>query len=73
MFRKQERDMKAKSVQERKWNLFLLIFKGDFSDFSYCVRYSILLHLLPLRFHCVRGCEDRTQDCWDFGIDNQTF
>jgi hypothetical protein len=28
------------------------------------VLYSTLLHLLPLRFHCVEGCWDRTlQDC----------
>jgi hypothetical protein len=27
------------------------------------VRYSRLLHLPPLRFHCVGGCWDRTQDC----------
>ncbi len=40
-------------------------FKGEsiliFFSFSY-VRYSILLHLPPLRFHCVGGCRDRTQD-----------
>ena len=26
------------------------------------VRYSTLLHLPPLRFHCVGGCRDRTKD-----------
>ncbi len=31
------------------------------------VRYSTLLYLPPLRFHCVGGCGDRTQDCCDFG------
>jgi hypothetical protein len=36
------------------------------------IRYSTLLHLPPLRFHCVRGCWDRTQDCCDSGIDSQT-
>jgi hypothetical protein len=25
----------------------------------------------PLRFHCVRGCWDRTQDCCDSSIDSQ--
>ncbi len=35
------------------------------------VCYSTLLHLPPLRFHCVRGCWDRTQDCCDSGIDSQ--
>ncbi len=29
--------------------------------FSY-VLYSTLLHLAPLKFHCVGGCWDRTQD-----------
>jgi hypothetical protein len=37
------------------------------------VRYSSLLHLAPLRFHCIRGCWDRTQDCCNFGIDSQTL
>jgi hypothetical protein len=32
---------------------------------------STLLHLSPLRFHCVGGCWDRTQDCCDFGIGSQ--
>jgi hypothetical protein len=31
--------------------------------FSFDVLYSTLLRLLPLRFHCVGGCWDRTQDC----------
>ncbi len=30
------------------------------------VLYLTLLHLPPLRFNCVRGCRDRTQDCCDF-------
>ncbi len=39
--------------------------QGDILDFF----LSTLLHLPPLRFHCVRGCWDRTQqDCCDFGI-----
>jgi hypothetical protein len=32
---------------------------------------STLLHLPPLRFHCVGDCLDRTQDCCDFGIDTK--
>jgi hypothetical protein len=32
-----------------------------------------MLHLPPLRFHCVGGCWDRTQDCCDFGIGTQTL
>ncbi len=46
----------------------------EFFGFSFSVRYSTLLHLPPLRFHCVGGgCWDRTQDCCDFGIDSQTL
>jgi hypothetical protein len=37
------------------------------------VRYSTLLYLPPLRFHCVGGCWDRTQDCYDFCVDSQTL
>ncbi len=37
------------------------------------VLYSTLLHLPPLRFHCVRGCWNRTQDCCDSGIGSQTL
>ncbi len=29
--------------------------------------------LPPLRFHCVRGCWDRTKDCCDFGTGSQTL
>ncbi len=39
--------------------------RGIFWIFAFYVLYSILLHLPPLRFHCVGGCCDRTQDCWD--------
>ncbi len=45
---------------------------GFFWIFSFYVHYSALLHLLPLRFHCVWGCWDRTQDCCDFVIDDLT-
>jgi hypothetical protein len=43
--------------------------------FYFYVRYTTLLHVPPLRFHCVGGCWDRTQDCCecDFGIDSQTL
>jgi hypothetical protein len=40
-----------------------------FLDFNFC--YSKLLHLPPLRFHCVGGCWVRAQDCCDFGIDTR--
>jgi hypothetical protein len=36
--------------------------------FSYCIRYSTLLHLAPLRFHRVGGCWDRSQDSCYYGI-----
>jgi hypothetical protein len=39
---------------------------GEFFEFFY-VLYSALLHLPPLRFHCVGGNWDRTQNCGDFG------
>ncbi len=35
------------------------------------VRYSTLRHLPLLKFHCVGGCWDQTQDCCDFGIDSE--
>ncbi len=37
------------------------------------VLYSTLLHLPPLRFHCVGGCWDWTEDCCDIGIDTQSL
>jgi hypothetical protein len=40
--------------------------KGDIFDFSvFYLRYSTLLYLPPLRFHCAEGCWDRTQDYGD--------
>jgi hypothetical protein len=37
--------------------------RGDFLDFLFMyVLYSTLLHMPPLRLHCVRGCWDRTQE-----------
>jgi hypothetical protein len=47
--------------------------KGNFLNFSFYVRYSILLHLPPLRIQCVGGCWDRTQDSFDYGIVCQTL
>jgi hypothetical protein len=44
--------------------------KGDFLGLFY-VMYSTLFHLPSLRFHCVGGCWDRTQDSCDYGIDCQ--
>ncbi len=40
---------------------------------SFYALYSTLLHLPPIRFHCVGGCWNRTQDCCDFGIGSQTL
>jgi hypothetical protein len=46
-----------------------IIFKGGFfAIFSRYVRYSTLLHLPPLRFHCVGECWDRTQEWWNFAL-----
>ncbi len=44
---------------------------GFFWNFFLYVLYSTLLHVPPLRFHCVGGCWDWTQDCCDFGIGSQ--
>ncbi len=46
-----------------------LLNRGIFWIFSL---YLTLLHLPPVRFHCVGGCWDRTQDCCDFGIGRPT-
>ncbi len=47
--------------------------KGDFLN-NFFVRYSTVLHLPPLKFHCVRGCWDRTHGLLlYFRIDSQTF
>ncbi len=45
----------------------------DIYFFFLYIFYSTLFPLPPLRFNCVRGCCDRTQDCCDFGIDSQTL
>ncbi len=54
-------------IRNRRWK------KSTRGFFSFYVLYSTLLHLPPLRFHCVRGCWGRTQDCCDFGINSQTL
>ncbi len=46
---------------------------GFFWIFSFYVRYSTLLHLPPLRLHCVGRCWDRTQDSCNYGIGCQTL
>ncbi len=48
------------STAHRAKEIFSL--RGTFLIFSFSVRSSTLLHLPPLRFHCVGGCWDRTQD-----------
>jgi hypothetical protein len=40
---------------------YFFLLQGDFLDFY--VLYLTLLHLPPLRFRCVGGHWDRTQDC----------
>ncbi len=51
-------------------NSYSIILTGGFWDFSY-VLHSTLLHLPPLRIHCVGGCWERSQDCCDFRIGSQ--
>ncbi len=51
----------------RLWKMngatMIKILRGIFIDFLFFyIRYSTLLHLPPLRFHCVIGSWDRTQD-----------
>ncbi len=41
--------------------------------FFFSVLYSTLFHLPPLKFHCVEGCWDRTQDSCDYGTDCRTL
>ena len=35
-------------------------------------KQGIFSFMSPLRFHSVKGCQDLTHRCCDFGIDNQT-
>ncbi len=45
------------------------LFLSFFPFFFLCALFnSTLLHLPPLRFHCVRGYWDGSQDCCDFGL-----
>jgi hypothetical protein len=46
----------------------LNLLANGFSSTVFMYLISTLLHLLPLKFHCVRGCWEWTQDCCDFGI-----
>jgi hypothetical protein len=46
---------------------------GIYFGFFVYVRYSTLLHLLPLRFHCVGGCWDLAHDFCDFAVGSQTL
>ncbi len=53
------------------WQQVLSILRQSYSGILFLffnVIYATLLHLSPLRFHCVGGCWDRTHDCCDFGI-----
>ncbi len=52
-----------------KMGIFFYI-KADFYLFLvFLVLYSTLLYLPPLRFYCIGGCWDRTEDSWDYGTD----
>jgi hypothetical protein len=53
-------------------SMWYIFFKGGVFGFFY-LRYSTLLHLPPLRFNCVGGCWDRTQDNCDYDIGCQTL
>jgi hypothetical protein len=55
------------------WSALQFLKRGFFILFIFYVRYSTLLHLPPLRFHCVGGYWDQTQDSCDYGIYCQTL
>jgi hypothetical protein len=57
----------------KKMTQFFLFKDGFFLRFFMYLLYSTLLSRPPLRFHCVGGCWDRTQDSCDFGICCQTL
>ncbi len=57
---------------EREGPGLQFFFSGGFFGFLY-VLYSTLFHLPLLRFHCVGGCWDQSQDSCDFGIGCQTL
>ena len=63
---------KAEESQARGGRSRLIKKGGFFGFFSFYVRYSTLLHLPPLRLHCVGGCWDQTQDSCNYGIGCQT-
>jgi hypothetical protein len=46
---------------------------GFFIILIFIYVFPTLLYVPPLRFYCVGGCWDRTQDCCDFGIESQTL
>ncbi len=48
-----------------------MIFNVFCEFFFFTVQYPTLHNLPPLGLHCVGGCQDRTQDCCDFGIDSK--
>jgi len=54
-------------------DLLILVKGGVLAFFSFYVRYSTLLNLPPLRFHCVGGCWDRIQDSCDYGTGCQVL
>ncbi len=55
-------------VSRRRLNIeFKFSFIVYFFSFSFVIQHCF--HLLPLRFHCVGVCLDRTQDCCDFDIE----
>jgi hypothetical protein len=51
----------------------LMKYKDKLRSTFFSIYLSTLMHLPPLRFHCVGGCWDRTQDCCDIGIGSQTL
>ncbi len=52
--------------------LLLSFWHRNFFLIFFYVRHSILPYLEPLKFHCVGGRWDRTQDCWHWQPDDLT-
>jgi len=51
----------------------LILQNENTATFFSSVLFSTLFHLPPLRFSCVGGCWDRTQDSCDISIGCQTL
>jgi hypothetical protein len=56
-----------------KYWLIKKTIRGDFFGFFLFMSLFNTASSAAPRFHCVGGCWDRTQDCYDFGMNSQTI